>query len=517
MRLADPTWTQLARGHLGARWVPLIYIGFLGILLLAIYHPAWQISPYADDFTVMRAAETGIANGAYAGQYMFRPLELFIVQLSLFLQGNPQLVKVVSLAAFLLSVVLLFWLAVRVRPSDLALPLIATGLFACHSIPVSAVTQIDTVSQQLATLATLAVFGWYLFGPQARPLRYHAVGAGLMLLALTSKEVSVGAVLALPVALALADLLSGSRSLVAVRNRAIIMAATAGVVFAIYMGLRYWAGSILFVDDGLERYTLLENGPANVLKNVVLLLGAVSYMGSTLEVFLLEDPLRIAASVALTIAFNGLAVLGLLATLRDLRAQRAERAELAPVVAAGVMLGASLFPIAITGWPSELHAYLPAPFYALVAAFFALRGWRALRDRLRVTPRVMNRAGIAAFAAGCCWLLLGASEKVAWSAAVGARSQAFYEQLTAWYLEEDAPAESALACLVEDEPGPVYSVFAMSTYSLVQPMVGWLNSLHGPRLVMPATPPAATEDCRVLIEVAGTVLRLRAVDSARPN
>lgn len=506
MRLADATWTQFARANLGARWASLIYIGLLGIVLLAVYRPAWQIPPHADDFTLMMGALGGMTGGAYEGEYAFRPLELLFVQLSFFLQGDPQLAKVVSFAAFLLSIALLFWLAHRMQPSDVALPFVATGLFACHSINALAITHIDTLSQQLATLAALAMFAWYVFGPDARPARYHLVGAVLVLLALFSKEVSVGVVFALPLAVALVDLFGRSRPLPAVRNRFLIVTATVGLAFALYMGLRYWAGSILVVDDTLERYSLLEGGPLNILKNVVLLLGGVGYLGSTLEVFLLKDPARIAVSVALTLAFNGLALIGLVATVRSLRERQAQPAELAPLAAAGVMLGASLFPIAITGWPSELHAYLPAPFYALVAGFLALRGWRALRQRLSIAPKTLNRAGIVAFAAGCCWLLLGASEKVSWSAAVGARSHAFYQQLSAWYA--DAPPGRDLACVVEDEPGPVYSVFAMSTYSLVQPMVHWLNYVHGPRLVMP-TVPAAPEQCQVLIEVDGAALRVR--------
>lgn len=482
--------------------------GMLAVVLLAVYAPGWHLAPYADDLMVMIAAEVGITGGAYADEIMFRPLELFVLGLSFILTGTPELAKLANFAGLLLTAGMLFWLGRRLDPASRALPVVLAALFACHPGNVIAVSEIDTVSQQYATVCVVAVFAWYLFGPRQRPVGYHAVGAGLALLALLSKEAAVGAVFALPVAAAVVDLLGRAEPLRPTLRRALLALGCLSLVFAIYMGLRWAAGATLVADPQYPRYAL---DPFNLVRNAILLLGSVAYLGSTLEVFVLRAPWRVVVSGLLTLGVLGLAALGALGLLRERRT--VARRPAAVLGAACVMIVASLFPVALIGWPGELHGYLPRPFYTLVVGVLAVRGVAAIARRASLSGRagaMLAGAGVVTLAG---WMLFGVSEKLAYAAQPAARSEAFLAQMTAWYAARSTLAEPVVTCVLDTEASetPVYSVYTPRSYSLVQPIADWLNHRHGRWLDLPPFP-APLESCRLVIEVEGDRLALRAVD-----
>jgi hypothetical protein len=496
-----------AREDLRQASTALVYLSLLSALLLATYWPSWTITPYADDFLLLIAVEAGIGGGAYAGQFMFRPLELLVLQLSYALTDGPGLARAISFVAFLASIALVFRLAMQIAPQLPALPFVATAVFACHPVNVATVAQIDTVSQDLATLTVLGAFAWYLLGPRHRPALYHGAGAALIVLALLSKEVVVGTMFALPGAVAMVDLWARSQPWPTVARRALAIGGVVLALFLIYLGLRGLAGAVLLVEEDYHRYTF-ASGPLNTLKNVVLLLGSAAWLGSTLDVFLTGDPLRRALSALVSLAVNGLAVAGLLVILRDFCQGLAERRSLVMIGAVALMLLASLFPVALTGWPSEVHSFLPVPFYALLVTFFALRGGAALAGCLRLSPRRAGALGLAALVLVGAWMLVGVRHKLDHAAAVSARSEAFLEQITAWYRTVD-PAQGVRSGCVEEvaPPARVYSVYAMPSYALLQPIADWLNHRMGPRLLLPVVPDTV-EDCGVVIEVDGSSLRL---------
>jgi hypothetical protein len=496
-----------AREDLRQTSLSLVYLSLLSALLLAVYWPSWTIAPYADDFLLLIAVEAGIGGGAYAGQFMFRPLELLVLQLSYGLTGGPGLARAISFAAFLASIALVFRLGMRIAPQLPALPFAASALFACHPVNVATVAQIDTVSQDFATLAVLGAFAWYLLGPRHRALVYHGAGAALVVLALLSKEVVVGAIFALPLAVAMVDLWARAQPWPVVARRAAVIGGIVAALFLVYLALRGLAGAVLLVEEDYHRYTF-DRGPLNTLKNVVLLLGSAAWLGSTLDLFLGADPLRRALSALVSLAVNGLALAGLLLTLNDVRRGSALPRPLVMIGAVAVMLMASLFPVALTGWPSEVHSFLPVPFSALLVTFFALRGGAALADHMRLSPRRAGALGLAGLVVVGAWMVVGVRDKLHHAAAVSARSEAFLEQMTAWYGTVD-PAKGARSGCVEEvaPPARVYSVYAMPSYALLQPIADWLNHRLGPRLLLPVVPDAV-EDCGVIIEVDGSSLRL---------
>lgn len=478
----------------------LTYILGLLVLVILVYWPMWRIEPYADDFGVMALATSGWER-PYAGQHMFRPLELFAVRLSLFLNDDLVSVKAFSLGGFLVTIVILFVIARRLAPHGGALPFVASALFACHPINVSAVIQIDTVSQQFATVAVVTAFAWYLGGPESRGWLYHLVGAFLIAAALFSKEVTIGAVLTLPLAVILGDLFGRSRSWSDIRGKFILMLGYVGALLLIYLALRLSVGAAFFsAEQARYAFTL---SPTNVMMYAVMVIGASAFIGSTLDLFLVDNPFGAAVSVILSVLFNGLAVFGLFTLLRTRSSWREERFSLSVITAAALLMFASVFPAMLTAWPSELHTYLPLPFYVLVASFLALRGWASLARGFDWSPRLAALSGIAGTAALCIWMLVAINQKLAHAEATGLRSRAFLHQITQWYRESKADPVPVTACFTDSITSQTqYSIFAMKTYSLIHPITLWLNYSYRPWLHMPANP-ADAHDCQVSIEVAG--------------
>jgi hypothetical protein len=488
-----------------AKSAVLIYLAVLSTVLLAVYWPSWNIEAYSDDLSLLIAVDEGIAGGAYAGEPMFRPLELFVLQLSYGLTGSAGLARAINFAAFVVSIGLVFRLALHLAPHAPAVPFLAAALFACHPVNVATVAQIDTVSQNLATLTVLGAFAWYLLAPQERPLLYHAGGAALAGLALLSKEVVVGPIFALPLALALVDLFARAQPAPAALRRGLVILAAMALIFIAYLGMRTLAGAVLVAEEDAPRYSLGRD-PLAVVKNVALLLGSTAWLGSTIDLFLTGDPWRRAASAAASLAVNGLALAGLVLMLRDLCRGILGRAEAVMMGAVTLMMLSTVFPVALIGWPSEVHSFLPVPFYSLLVAVLAVRGGAALAATLRLPPRRAAALGLVGLLLVCAWMLVGVRQKIEYAAGVSARSEVFLEQMTAWYRSADTMPGMANACVLAP-PERVYSIYAMSSYSLLQPIVDWLNHRLGPRLHLPVLPQMVV-DCRVVIEVDGRELRL---------
>lgn len=488
----------------------LVLLGVFVIVL--VYLPIWTIIPFADDLAIIQGAEVGLFEGGYAGRIQFRPLEVLTIQSSFYLFNSPILVTIISFLGFLFCIGLVFWIA---RISDRNRPIVAVlaaAFFACHPANVSAIFQVDTISQQLASVFVLCGFAWYTFGPFDHKIKYHCVGAGLSLLALLSKEISAGAILALPLAAVLVQrFVRRSRPRVVAHRCLFSTAITIGLLLT-YVSLRALSGATLTVEDG--RYAFSDS-PILVLKNAILLLGSMGYLGSTLEIFLLDSPIRLIVSVLLSAAVHVLALLGFVWLLIGHRQGDADRQSLIVMTAVALLLLASLFPAVLIKHVSELYAYLGVPFYSLLLGFFVYRGWERAVCWLALTTGWTRVLG-SMFVASCCvWLLLAVSEKLAFAERMGLRSESLSEQIAGWYFEGETPLGSAVSCVATGgEPSKehvYYSVFEMSDQELLRYAHAWVASRHAALVGRKSRHPTA-DQCQVMIEVGDDGhLRLRPV------
>ena len=178
----------------------LVFFAVLSLTLMGLYARALWIGPYGDD--LLRIAHAAVYGfDLQYPFYKFRPIERLLTALNYSVLGlRTSLAVASSVLGLCLSSISVWYVAHFLRPRSVAYPYAASVFFALHSVNVSAVFQIDTVSQQYATVFSLFALYWYLSRSERSVAVYHGAGTGLLLLMLLSKEATAGVAVVLPVA-----------------------------------------------------------------------------------------------------------------------------------------------------------------------------------------------------------------------------------------------------------------------------------------------------------------------------
>ncbi len=475
----------------------LLLAGILTCVSL-LYAPALRRWVQGDDFSKYWWANQYRFDLLQGENPFFRPLEHFVnaVNLSLVGPDSSALSLGVSLAGLLISTCLVFAIARRLSPDRRAFPLLAAGYFALHSSAVSAVIQIDTISQQYATVFALFAVSWSISGA-ARGRSVHFAGlVVLWFFCLVSKETSLGLVFACPLAVLFVKGTCPRLARMTSRDLLVLGLCASAAALAIYLLAR----SASDANMALERIMSVREGthyrpsfdPINVLRNTFQLAAATSYLGSTLDLFPSLRLLRVVLSLSMTLIAGAIGLWGLLGLLSPGAHVEAEqrRSGRAILFALLVLYGGSLVPTIALGKVSELYAYSQLPFVALILGYLLVLGW----ERLPVSGLGARSAAWVAVLSAALWMAVGVEEKVDLAVRNAARSRQIFVALER-QIGEMPRAEPLILCPERaGAAGPEYSIFYRSDTALAVQMIPYLSWRHPERQIRMES----TRDCTLL-------------------
>jgi hypothetical protein len=475
----------------------LLLAGILACAFL-LYAPALERWVQGDDFSKYEWAITYRFDLLQGENPFFRPLEHFVnaVNLSLVGPDSSVLSLGVSLAGMLISTCLVFAIARRLLPNRPAYPLLAAGYFAFHSSAVSAVIQIDTISQQYATVFALGAVSWSISGPaRGRSLQFVGLVV-LWFLCLVSKETALGLVFACPLAVLFLKGTCPRLKRMTSRDLLLLGMGASAVALAIYLLARSASGAHM----GLERFVSIREGthyrpsldPINVLGNTFQLAAVTSYLGSTLDVFPSLRPLRVVLSSSMTLIAGAIGLWGLLGLLSpgahiEEEERRSGRAALFALL---LLYGGSMVPTIALGKVSELYTYSQLPFVALILGYLLVMGW----ERLPVSGPAAHSIAWVAVLSAAIWMAVGVEEKVDLAVRLAARSREIFIALER-QIGETPRAEPLTFCPERDgAAGPEYSLFFRSDTALAVQMIPYLSRRHPEKRIRMES----TRDCTPL-------------------
>ena len=310
--------------------------------------------------------------------------------------------------------------------------------FAVSPTNVFSVIQIDTISQQYATVFSLLVLWWLLSQYHRKPVVYHGVSFLLLSLCLCSKTTSVSFVLAAP----LAAYLLGWRNFahnprVGLRNLVVSYSATV-IVLLVYVLVRLTNGIAFYEPSG--RWSP-HFSPLTISLNIFQLLASIIYIGSPLDIFPTVQVVRIVPSAVFTLTLLGLSGIGIWhilkvpgheKTCQDVPGNEIEfKSRQLTVAGLSVLILAGMFPIALTGKICELYTYSSFPFYALLLGLFIVHGLQAIRSS-RLLQASASRVVLVFLLVVIVWLAYGTYEKVRLALDVSDRAKNYFCEVLDW-------------------------------------------------------------------------------------
>lgn len=415
--------------------------------------PVWDdlYSLIAIDVTASRGRPTIAATGDLIG--FWRPAELWLNAVLRPLDPDALLpVKLVSLGLHALKVAALVALVRRVAPAVPARYAYVAGFVALvHPIAVSAIIQIDTVSEALAAAAIAWALAFVLDAMQHEGRARHTRLAGVAVccaIALLGKESALPAVMAMP----LAGFVAASSRRKAVPDLVKLGVVLAALCFAL-LAARYALGyGRPAADDG--RYQI--GFGINVVKNLLTVVGSLAFLGNTVS--LIND--RHATAL---LGFVPV-LLGLLVVCRALLFRREaflSTYDLPTSLACALVALAATSAPALAPMISEHNTALPSG--AFLAAVLGAVAAAAFVD----TPRGRSLAALAAVLAIVSGLV-AMRDKANAAAGVGKIVAETRDAITALALKQ----EHVRVCIVPED-GRAYSIYRLAAQRWMPEEILW--------------------------------------------
>jgi hypothetical protein len=417
------------------------------LVCLLLYLPAMDRWVVGDDMRNHVWATTHGFNITLNEDRFFRPLENLVNAANTWLLGPDRnaLNFFVALFGLVASAHFVMRLARRVYPESRTYPFLAGGYFALNSLAVGSVIQMDTISQQYATVFTLAACTWMMNEPPSRSRTHLVVTTLLLLLALSSKESALAVVAVLPLVMVLLQRPNRPFPLMS-RTEIVGRLGITLLAFGIYIAARIAIGTKGWGDHGSLNAAIVGD-PLHWIKQSIVMLAPLFYIGSTLDLFPWASPLRIGLSVALTSILMLCAGLGIRTLWSDSRAGRIiDRPSLRAPLGLLLLMGATLFPAVVTDHVSETWTYGPLPFASLLFWLLISRGWGALRAKHPAPVWRALAVGYLCIAAG--WMAFGLREKVDLAVAISNTSARMFREASE--IMGASPARSFTFCVSDD-------------------------------------------------------------------
>lgn len=336
-------------------------------ILLFLYYPSLNKWAAGDDFSTILVEIVDpstrwdlFPNSGFA----FRPIEKFVNSLNAEIIGfeSSSFTHSVALLGFILSALLVFIITNIYYSKSMKASYFATILFILSPNNVASVTQIDTISQQYATVFTLLATWWLSTKKNINEVFYYIIYGLILFLILFSKENPICLIFCLPLSVFImkydyADLISYKRK----RELSLFYFMT--IIFVmLYLFLRFYFGLSF---SGTNQYQV-SISIIKIIKNCLLLIGSVLYTGSSLDIFPDIKYSKVFISILL---FIGLIFVNTRFLKQLYKKQTFSFIEilnnkiLSKFLGIWLIILSGLFPIVLIGKMSELYTYTFTPFY----------------------------------------------------------------------------------------------------------------------------------------------------------
>lgn len=344
----------------------------ISVLTIFLYFAGLRIWAYGDDFgCLIRAnAQPSWGNIFQGSSHEFRPLEKLINSINIAWLGyeTTLLSHIASLFGMVVSVNLVYLLGRIVGQNARGMAVIAALFFAVSPLNVLSVIQIDTISQQYATVFILSYVVWLISQRNEHyPFVFHVVSGLWVLLALLSKETVFGAILSVPLVRHLLDRRRNGNQLREAMRYLVPDYMIIALAVSCYTALRVLSGAV-FLGNPEENYSL-RFSIIPMLVHMGQLLSALIYAGSSLDIYPHLKVGRALMSTILTLGVASVSGYGIFQMIRETRMPinpTTARSSLRVVYSLVILVIANMFPVVLIGHMSELYSYGSSPFYALL-------------------------------------------------------------------------------------------------------------------------------------------------------
>lgn len=377
-------------------WLAVLFLGSVAYLL---YLPSFSNWGVIDDLVHVRAAMNKVAPTLT----LFRPLERFSNEVNVAWLGPNDLrfSLVVNFLGYLLTTAGTYVLGRHLFPRSVLPSLFACALVAFSPITAVATLQIDTISQQFATGFSVWFFLALSVATTKRSPPLYIAAFSSAMLALLSKETSLGMVACVPLATFLAGPTRRKPRANAPLHDVFRNYVALGLIFVGYLAARGASG---YRFNGLpdDMYYITFNFE-QIIENIAIYFAGLLYIGgSSFDIFPSLKPWRLVISAVFTFTLGSLSILGFI------RPRFSRRMALLTLV---LLFLAGAAPVLPVGTLSELYVYSSLPFFALFVAFSSYDGLRHLNQHLQ---RPVNEVLTATFCLLLLsWLAFGTHEKIA--------------------------------------------------------------------------------------------------------
>jgi hypothetical protein len=484
----------------------------LVLALLVLYRPMFSSWAVYDDAGNVRFGLVdplaGSIREACAGNIFFRPLERLVNLVDVQWLGYRSLLvsHSVSFVAFVACILAVYRLTRFVEPGSVAAAYLAAALLGGASVSTMSVIEIDTVSQQFATLFSLA-FLILLLSP--RPTTPRLVLAfACALLALLSKESSPGLVAGIPVAAAGLRLGRVPTAPAAERRRVLFGCGAVVVAFALYALLRVGVAHVAFFHAGEARYQF-QVSIWRCLKNFAMFSGGMLYAGSTLDLFPSVVPWRVVVSLGLSLGLYVVCALG----WYDLLVRRggAGSFTLRSASALVFLWCCGTFPAILTDHVSEHYVYGSLPYYAVLVGVGFAAGVR--RTSVAVNLRFASGMCATLLAAMFTWHAFGVREKIGITERLGRVTLSYVDE-TAGFFRALRSTNVRMCWRGRDDVAevPSYGTLFLSNRNLFDPYAWKLAASLTGKVATLEPLDAGADDCSVRVGFDGNRLHLERIE-----
>lgn len=466
----------------------ILYI-FIFCIASLLYVPSVNIWAYGDDFNHLSRAVASTRWTIFSvNSFAFRPIENFVNAINVAWLGFEVMVftHAVAIVGFIASAIMIFQLARFLAPGSRLVAIFAAFYFVVAPINALSLIQIDTISQQYATVFTLLTLLWVLRQSHSPNFGYYIVFGLISLLAMLSKETSIGLALAIPFITSLFIVPPYIKSSRLRLKHLVLSSLTIGMALTLYLSLRTIGGATF--SQG-ERYSLSFD-IIQIIKNIAQLLFGIVYAGSTVDILPRLQIWRVMVSGGFTLILSLIALIGLVGTMVETRKNKTSNTKFGEILAPNVfqdklasILGLSLlvlagtFPVVLTGRMSELYTYSSFPFFALLLGLLSVQGLRAAQSILPGSQGYLSKIFMVFIIATIVWLAFGTREKVDLALDISNRARSYFEQTDQWIA--NIPQDQVTLCWeTNNQEELAYSGFVMPDRTILRGVFSFIDNIH---------------------------------------
>jgi hypothetical protein len=354
-------------------------------LVLFLYYPSLNKWAAGDDFSTI-LVEVIDPNERWdifpKSGFAFRPIEKLVNSINAKIIGfeSSNFTHSVALIGFILSVLLVFVITNTYYKENINASYFSTILFILNPNNVTSVTQIDTISQQYATVFTLLATWWLSTKKNINEVFYYIIYGLILFLVLFSKENPICLIFCLPLSIFIIRYSSEDLKYYERKKELILLYFITFTSFILYVSLRLYFGMSF---SGTNQYQVSISF-IKIIKNCFLLIGSVVYTGSSLDIFPHIEYPKVFVSIMILICLSLINVQPLknLYTKHKISPRNILDNKIFSIfIGIWIIILSGLFPVVLIGKMSELYTYTFTPFYFIFIGIILAESIKYYREK----------------------------------------------------------------------------------------------------------------------------------------